>query len=440
MDFPVELEEIEVVDSGDTRYTKVKIWLMSLGYNPAKGIDFPKEVVDMAIPSLKNIPIVSSVGRVAGTGKKDFLAHEPVQNIDGSISHGTKVIGVIPETNNAKYEVRMCEEYNERTFLTVEGLVWTSRAEEELDILYKDGGVKSHSMELDRNGTDYVMTESGLIVPTKITFDGACILGDHVRPAMEGSTLELFSADLVEFSKEIQGKLDGYYSTKEGGDKVSKKAKDTKKKDDIEVIEEEVKKEDKKAEKATEETKVDKVDKKAEEKSVKKEESKKEDVKVETEPEEKAEKAAKETDKAEEVVKEKSKVEVNNGKAKLPIDFSIEDYEAMKIELEELRNFKAEADKQLREEQLAALFSKYQSLNELDEYKAIKEKASEFSIEDLDKEFALIFANNIEKLNFSDGEDDKIDEDNTNYSFTDSIKKQANTKYGGLLEKHGLNE
>src|SRR5690606_33862510 len=125
-------------ESEDTRFLKVKIWLMHTGEN-LNGSYFSKDVVEDAIPSLANTPILAYI-EDNSDGEKDFSDHRMVLiKEDGKfkMKYIGQAIGLIPEDNNAKFEMRLCDDGEEREFLTVEGLVW-SKWDDPIDIFDKN--------------------------------------------------------------------------------------------------------------------------------------------------------------------------------------------------------------------------------------------------------------------------------------------------------------
>ena len=74
LSFPVLFQKTdEEIESKDTRFTKVKIWLMHLGQN-LNGSDFEKSVVESALPTLEYIPILGFLEENS-FGEKDFSDH-----------------------------------------------------------------------------------------------------------------------------------------------------------------------------------------------------------------------------------------------------------------------------------------------------------------------------------------------------------------------------
>jgi hypothetical protein len=208
LNVPILFQKLKQFEIADTRFIKVKIWLMHLQEN-LNGSFFSKEVVQDAIYSLANTPILAYI-EDDSDGEKDFSDHRMVlvkEEGQYKIKYIGQAIGVIPETNNAQFEMRLCDDGVEREFLTVEGLVWQDKWDDAPDILNRDM-VKAQSMELH---SDYEgqFEEDNLFHFTSFKFYGACALGKSVEPAMHNASIEIqFSFD--GFTKEIQEKMEQF--------------------------------------------------------------------------------------------------------------------------------------------------------------------------------------------------------------------------------------
>ncbi len=208
---PVIFEKLDSVNITDTRFIRVKIKLMHLGLNLNNSI-FTKDVVDAAIPTLYNTPILGYVEKDKN-GDKDFSDHRKVLTIDKkkiSITYKGSSYGVIPESCNPRYEKEMCEDGVEREYLVVDGLVWTKI--EDSDIFLRDE-IKNQSMELDEDSIEGGFDKDKHFVFSKIVFYGACALGENTTPAMIGSSID------TNFTlNEIKAKLEqfnNYYFSKQ---------------------------------------------------------------------------------------------------------------------------------------------------------------------------------------------------------------------------------
>lgn len=217
---PVSFQAIEAYDD---RFLRVKIWLMHLGKN-RNGSYFDKEVVEKAIPSLANTPILGYVE------DEDFTEHEKELTKENGVykyKYIGRAYGVIPEDNNAKFELRTSDDGIEREYLTCEGILWR-KWEDPIEIMEKDGE-KQQSMELHEEVDGFFDRNTGYYHFTDFKFFGACILGDAVKPAMNGASIEL-NYSMPDFKKEIQEQMEEfkvYFSNnQEEGEKMDEKLKE----------------------------------------------------------------------------------------------------------------------------------------------------------------------------------------------------------------------
>jgi hypothetical protein len=223
---PVRFEKL---NDFDKRFIQVKIWLMHLGRNH-NGSYFSKEAVQSAIPSLANTPILGYV--VEKDGELDFSDHRMVLQKNDKGKYELKYIGqafgVIPESNNAKFETKIGSDGVEREYLTVEGLIWNKWDLPE-EILLRDME-KGQSMELHPDHQGFYNKSDRLYHFTDFKFFGACILGDMVKPAMEGADIEVQFSMVDDFDKDIQEQMEQFktlysasYQPPQGDDISNKK-------------------------------------------------------------------------------------------------------------------------------------------------------------------------------------------------------------------------
>lgn len=222
---PLLFQKIKDYEANDTRFTKVKIWLMHLHGN-LNGSYFSKEVVVEAIPSLVNTPILAFIEENSD-GEIDFSDHRMVlvkKDGEYTIKYIGQAIGVIPSDNNAHFEMRLCDDGVEREFLVCDGLIW-NKWDDPIDIFNRDV-VKWQSMELHDDYEGY-WGEDGLFHFTKFKFFGACALGKDVLPAMRNATIEAqFSYN--DIFKEIQEKMEQFKAFSQEGGQVMEDNKNVK--------------------------------------------------------------------------------------------------------------------------------------------------------------------------------------------------------------------
>lgn len=530
---PVSFQKVQEYESEDTRFTKVKIWLMHTEKNH-NGSYFSKEVIEEAIPTLSNTPILGFIEQNED-GEDDFSGHEyKVEKTEEGYSYVYKgsAYGIIPETNNAQFEMRVAEDGIEREYLTVEGLIWSNKFPKAQKIL-DESIEKDHSMELYEEYTGE-MDNEGIFHFKEFKFYGACILGMGNQPAMEGSTIELmdYTKNKNDMSDSINNKLEEFKQlfARKGGSDMNEKLELLKEfsvsKEDvvakgvdfeaIELDELRTKLEEfaKESEENTDTNKgEDTEDKDTEKFSTEDTSAEKDEADESTKEdgtgenfEDSADSGNSDSDKEEENSDEEDKMFTLNYKlshddvrtklyqeieknltdayvwimevyddtvvyeqesyteeegfkrkyfkqsyAKMDTDeivlgesqeiflkFLTEEelnkLEKDKEELYELKEFKADFDKKVKEKEQASLFNKYSMLNGIEDFEALKEKADEFeNIEELESKIALVYVRNNDSLNFS-----KEDEDESNeleFSSSDE-KSESKSKYGGLLEKY----
>ena len=221
---PVLFQKMNIYEnqSEDTRFLKVKIWLMHLGEN-LNGSYFSKESVETALPTLANTPILAYI-EDNSNDDVDFSDHRMVlvkKDNEIKIKYLGQAIGVIPEDNNAQFEMRLCDDGIEREFLTCEGLVWT-KWDEPIDIFDRDV-FKAQSMELHDDFTGE--WKDGMYYFNTFKFFGACALGSDVLPAMRSASIETqFSNETL--ANEVQVKMEQFkqlFSNKGGKNQMDEK-------------------------------------------------------------------------------------------------------------------------------------------------------------------------------------------------------------------------
>ncbi|MCC4466851.1 hypothetical protein [Limosilactobacillus reuteri] len=172
----------------ESRFIPVRIYIAHTGENLNNSV-FSKEVLEGMIPTLANIPILGYVTEDKD-GNEDFRGHEKRVSIDGTsvnISYKTHAYGFVPEDNNAHFEITGGKEW-----LVADGYLW-SRFVDVLKIFDESDGTKGQSMEVSH--ADGYTDRRGRVVFTSAQFEGLCILGDNIPPAMTGSVIS------AEFSK-----------------------------------------------------------------------------------------------------------------------------------------------------------------------------------------------------------------------------------------------
>jgi len=208
---PVTFSVQNEISDGDNRFIEVFIDVLHLGRN-LNGSVFSKDVVDANIDTIKNTPILGFV-QVKPDGEKDFKGHEYTikRTINGvEQTYAGSAYGLVPESYDAQWIDKMCDDGIERTFLRVRGLLWT-KFSDSTEIVMRDI-VKQHSMELYPNSIEGHEDDNGDFVFDKFSFDGCCILSDDVQPAMMNSCVEV-NFSVKDFVKSLQSELNDKFTT-----------------------------------------------------------------------------------------------------------------------------------------------------------------------------------------------------------------------------------
>ena len=208
---PISFSVNNEISDKDNRFIDVTIDVLHTGLNYTGSI-FNKEVVDEYIDTIKNTPILGFITEVPYDGK-DFKGHEYIITKTDKDGFARKYIGsaygVIPESCNPRWITKTTDSGVEREFLQVDGILWT-KFKDATDIMLEDAE-KPESMELFPYDIDGYENEDGDFVFTKFSFDGCCILGSKVEPAMENAKIEV-QFTMSDFVKSIQNELNDKYS------------------------------------------------------------------------------------------------------------------------------------------------------------------------------------------------------------------------------------
>lgn len=203
------------VSNDDIRFLKVVIDLMHTGEN-LNGSYFSKEVVDECVDSIKNTPVLGFIKYDSYTKENDFKGHEYViKRTENGVEqlYAGHAYGVIPETCNPRWYTKMCDDGVEREFLQVDALLW-EKFSDATGILKRDSE-KAESMEIEVSSIEgYDDEEDGLFHFQKFLFNGACLLGEGVEPAMTGASVSVNEVNysVSDFVKNLQDELNDKFA------------------------------------------------------------------------------------------------------------------------------------------------------------------------------------------------------------------------------------
>ena len=203
------------VSNKDTRFLKVTIDVLNTGAN-YNGSYFSKEVVDENIDTIKNTPILGFIKYDDYTRENDFKGHEYViKRTENDVEqfYNGSCYGVIPESCNPRWITKTTDTGEELETLQVDGLMW-EKFSDATGILKRDSE-KSQSMELYASSIEgYDDENDGLFHFKKFSFDGCCLLGEGVQPAMLDANVRVNDVNFSvnDFVKSLQSELNDKFT------------------------------------------------------------------------------------------------------------------------------------------------------------------------------------------------------------------------------------
>lgn len=209
----------------DARFTLAKVFIAHVGENRNRCF-FTKEVLQSMIPSLSNIPILAHIVK-GEDGENEFGAHDKKIVKKGNqleITYQGHAYGIVPQDNNARFEFRYGEDGIEREYLVCDVLLW-NKFDDFLDIIQKGEGYKNQSMELFPPSIKGYKNDEQIFVFEEAKFEGLCLLGDNVTPAMISSTIELFSFAKNEDYQNMISEFNALYSEVKKGEFMTTETK-----------------------------------------------------------------------------------------------------------------------------------------------------------------------------------------------------------------------
>lgn len=366
--------------------------------------DIGKQKIIDALPSIRNIPVV---GRY-DVDKDDFGSHDVkiINKEDGiDVVNATIPFGVVPESANQWFETRIVNGEEKECFFT-DVVLW--KRQHGYEHIAKAGTI-SESMEIDVS--EYMIDQDGYCIIDKFQFEALCLLGESVTPCFENACVQMYSNEIVsDFKLQFSEMLREFKELNQPSTTVTDVTMevDIDKNNGGSTMTEEIKNEvvDEMAETVVEENVDETVEETVEvvveevvEETTDEPTDEVVEETVEAEVEKVTEEVVEETTEDENVIEESNEdFSVLYAELKEKYDALVEEYSAYQAEhshfnaeFEELKSFKETKEAEERQCAEEALFADYEdAIGEAEEFKALKEKASEFSLADLKKECLCI--------------------------------------------------
>lgn len=193
IDFRSSISDVKQVDP---LFSTCKVRVLYTGKNRNMSI-IEKRAVEQALPTLLNKPIIGEYSQE----KQDWKGHGGAIDMDSyDFIHTTKPYGLVPESAEFEWET-----IGGREYLTVHGcLLWTGRYPEAYSVIEK---AKGQSMEIEVTNGEWMEDEEAYRIDNFI-FSALCILGDDVSPAFEDASISAYSLKDPTFQLEFAAMMD----------------------------------------------------------------------------------------------------------------------------------------------------------------------------------------------------------------------------------------
>lgn len=403
------VNKIQVVEQLNEEFTLCKCWVMSHGRNRNMSY-ISKETVEKSLPSLDYAPVVGFLYK-NDKGEYRIAGHEcHLDTEEWELIPDTQAFGVVKPNS---YSWETIDEYGvESEYLCVELVMWTGRFKGLLDSVYNEDIYWAQSMEISVSEYRPWEEDSNYVEILEMNFSALCLLGkydnpdENVTPCFINARVEPVKFSIAEFADQLAELKDKLFAFEEKEGENMDENKEFTTETEIET--------------STDETA--------------------------TEPEVvEPEASSNETEPVVEPEVAPVDYEALYNDALITIDALTAqnaDFEAQITALNEqistLTPYKLAVEKAEREQAESEIFAKYDGrIGEMPEYILLKEKSSEYDLEQLDKECIMLvgkFAMNTFALK------------ETKTPKTETMKFSVETTpakvsiYGDLFERYGNND
>lgn len=442
VNFDVKLVPREKINN---EFTLCKCYAFGLGKNRNYS-HISKENMERCKSTLSYAPVVGHLmekydkdGNVIG---RYFGGHDYTITEDWELKPLTVPYGVVIADS---FQYEMVNEYkdnHEREYLTCDIILWTGRYPELLEAIYDETTYFNESAELNVEEYRPLEDDSNYVDITDFTFSALCILGKsddaqyHTEPCFIESKIQpkQFAVQTDEFAEamnEMKEKLSFCLKNQSSTTVTDVTMEvDIDKNNGGSTMAEEIKNEvvDEVTEAVVEET-VDETVEEVVEEVVEETTDEVTDEPVDETVEEKPEETS-----TEEVVEETTEETVVEESSE---DYSVlyaelkEKYDALENEVISLREYKQTKESEERKCAEDALFADYEeTIGETKEFKSLKEKASEFSLDALKKECLCI----VGMYSMTNKTKETNKPDSLKFSLEPEVSEDE--PYGGLMKKY----
>jgi hypothetical protein len=194
----VQIQDIKPINP---EFSLCKVYIMYTGKN-RNYTAFDKPVVENALYSLTGVPLIGNWSETV----EDFLGHGGKLEIsDEGIKYieMTKPFGYVPENATFSWEDVQESDGTMHQYLVADNcILWTGRYPEVNKVIETGTG---QSMEININDGEY--TDDDYLNVKAFTFSALCLLGDNFEPCFEGSKAVGYTFNKDDFESEYQEML-----------------------------------------------------------------------------------------------------------------------------------------------------------------------------------------------------------------------------------------
>ena len=200
------VNKIQVVEQLNEEFTLCKCWVMSHGRNRNMSY-ISKETVEKSLPSLDYAPVVGFLYK-NDKGEYRIAGHEcHLDTEEWELIPDTQAFGVVKPNS---YSWETVDEYGvESEYLCVELVMWTGRFKGLLDSVYNEDIYWAQSMEISVSEYRPWEEDSNYVEILEMNFSALCLLGkydnpdENVTPCFINARVEPVKFSIAEFADQL---------------------------------------------------------------------------------------------------------------------------------------------------------------------------------------------------------------------------------------------
>lgn len=206
--------KIKPIKSLNENFTLCRCYVLALGKNRNRS-NITKEVVDNALPSIFNIPVVGNLYESEDGNEDVHMGGHDValeKGSDGKYKFKVLTVpyGVVPEDSNLAYEEIEEADGTINTYLSADIILWTGRNPKLLESVYDENIFWGQSMEISPVSVSRNKDNKEITDINEFVFSALCLLGKsddekfHVEPCFPSAAVKPKTSEDYDFSQHFQ--------------------------------------------------------------------------------------------------------------------------------------------------------------------------------------------------------------------------------------------